>query len=76
MSSGFLGLVNIGSEEMVTINRLAGMAIDIAGKTLTVKHVEGPLGVRGRNSDNRLLREKLRREPVQPLLRGMEITYV
>lgn len=75
MNSHFSGPVNIGSEEMVTINRLAEMATDISGKTLTIKHVEGPLGVRGRNSDNKLLREKLSWEPVQPLLRGMEITY-
>jgi len=75
MNSDFLGPVNIGSEEMVTINRLAEMAAQISGKTLTIRHIDGPLGVRGRNSDNRLIREKLGWEPVQPLLRGMESTY-
>ena len=59
MEADFSGPVNIGSEEMVTINRLAEMVIDIAGKSLSVLHIPGPLGVRGRNSDNRLIREKL-----------------
>ncbi len=52
MESDFIGPVNIGSEEMVTINQLAEMVMDIAEKKLTIKHIEGPLGVRGRNSDN------------------------
>ena len=57
--SDWTGPVNIGSDEMVTINQLADMAMDIAGKKLTKKHIEGPLGVRGRNSDNRLIEKKL-----------------
>jgi len=63
MESDFAGPVNIGSEEMVSINQLADMIMDIAGKKLTVKHISGPLGVRGRNSDNRLIEEKLGWKP-------------
>lgn len=75
MESDFAGPVNIGSEEMVTINQLAAMIMDIAGKKLTVRHVSGPLGVRGRNSDNRLIQERLGWSPSQSLRSGMEITY-
>ena len=75
MESDFMGPVNIGSEEMVSINQLAEMAMDIAGKKLNIKHIPGPLGVRGRNSDNRLIKEKLGWEPNWPLRKGMEITY-
>ena len=52
--------MNIGSDEMVTINQLAGMVADIAGKTIHIHHIPGPTGVRGRNSDNRLIQEKPR----------------
>ncbi len=76
MESDFTGPVNIGSEEMVTINQLAEMAMGIAGKKLTIKHIEGPLGVRGRNSDNKLIQEKLRWSPSQPLKTGLEKTYI
>src|ERR1019366_5889495 len=75
MDSNFPGPVNIGSEEMVTINQLAAVTMDIAGKSLTMKHVPGPLGVRGRNSDNRLIREKLGWAPSRPLREGLEKTY-
>lgn len=75
MRSDFAGPVNIGSEEMVTINRLAEMAMEIAGKKLTLRHVPGPLGVRGRNSDNRLIREKLGWAPGRLLREGLETTY-
>jgi len=75
MDSDFTGPVNIGSEEMITINALAEMVMDIAGKKLTIRHIEGPLGVRGRNSDNRLIHEKLGWKPAQPLRMGMEKTY-
>jgi len=75
MESEFIGPVNIGSEEMVSINQLAEMAMDIAGKKQSIKHISGPLGVRGRNSDNRLIKEKLGWEPNWPLRKGMEITY-
>jgi nucleoside-diphosphate-sugar epimerase len=76
MESPFTGPVNIGSEEMVTINQLAAIVMDIAGKSLTMKHVPGPLGVRGRNSDNRLIREKLGWAPSRPLREGLEKTYL
>ncbi|HEY6191518.1 MAG TPA: NAD-dependent epimerase/dehydratase family protein [Bacteroidota bacterium] len=75
VNSEFIGPVNIGSEEMVTINRLAELAMEIAGKKLSVKHIPGPLGVRGRNSDNRLIREKLGWEPTMKLREGIEHTY-
>jgi len=73
--SSFSGPVNIGSEEMVTINQLAEMIREIAGKKLTFKHIEGPQGVRGRNSDNRLIKEKLGWAPSYPLKKGLETTY-
>jgi nucleoside-diphosphate-sugar epimerase len=75
MRSGWTGPVNIGSEEMVTINQLAEIIMDIARKKLTMKHVEGPLGVRGRNSDNRLVLKKLGWQPSQPLVEGLRKTY-
>jgi GDP-D-mannose 3', 5'-epimerase len=75
VESDFTGPVNIGSEEMVTINQLAEMAMKIAGKTLTINHIKGPTGVRGRNSDNRLIREKLGWEPGQKLYDGLKVTY-
>lgn len=71
----FHGPVNIGSEEMVTINELVAMVMSIAGKKLTVKHIDGPLGVRGRNSDNALMREKFGWEPTTPLRDGLRTTY-
>jgi len=75
MDSDFAGPVNVGSEEMVTINQLAEMAMSIAGKKLSIRHIEGPQGVRGRNSDNRLIRERLGWAPSRPLREGMEKTY-
>jgi len=75
MESDFAGPVNIGSEEMVTINQLAEMAMEIGGKRLRIRHVDGPLGVRGRNSDNRMIRQKLGWAPSASLRKGMEITY-
>lgn len=75
MDSNFHGPVNIGSEEMVTINQLAQMTMDIAGKKLKINHIPGPLGVRGRNSDNRLIMSKLGWEPSAPLRDGMKKTY-
>lgn len=67
--------VNVGSEEMVTINQLAAMAAEIAGKHLIFQHIPGPLGVRGRNSDNHLVRRLLGWEPLYPLRDGMARTY-
>jgi GDP-D-mannose 3',5'-epimerase len=75
MDSDFTGPVNIGSEEMISINDFAKMAIDISGKNLTIKNIEGPTGVRGRNSDNHLLMEKIGWVPSQPLRKGMVSTY-
>ncbi len=73
--SDFAGPVNIGSEEMVTINTLAEMIMNIAGKRVSVKHIPGPLGVRGRNSDNRLICERLGWKPSDPLEKGLRKTY-
>ncbi len=75
MESDFNGPVNIGSDEMVALNQLAEMAMAIAGKKLTLRHIPGPLGVRGRNSDNRLIEAKLGWRPSRPLREGMEQTY-
>lgn len=76
MKSEFTGPVNIGSEEMVTINELAEIIMHIAGKKLTIKHIKGPLGVRGRNSDNRLIKEKLGWAPKYSLKEGLKKTYL
>jgi GDP-D-mannose 3', 5'-epimerase len=75
LRSDFEGPVNIGSNEMVTINQLVDVVSNIAGKRVTKKHIPGPLGVRGRNSDNRLIQEKLGWAPSQPLSRGLQQTY-
>jgi nucleoside-diphosphate-sugar epimerase len=75
VESDFTGPVNVGSEEMVTINQLAEMIMGIAGKRLSIVHIPGPLGVRGRNSDNRLIVEKLGWKPSRPLRMGLEKTY-
>jgi len=75
MQSDFTGPVNIGSEQMVSINQLAEMVMQIAGKKLSIKHIKGPLGVRGRNSDNHLIAEKLGWKPTRPLREGLERTY-
>jgi nucleoside-diphosphate-sugar epimerase len=75
VSGDFCGPVNIGSEEMTTINNMVDIVSAIAGKRLTKVHVDGPLGVRGRNSDNSLIREKLGWAPDYPMKRGLEHTY-
>jgi GDP-D-mannose 3', 5'-epimerase len=75
LRSGWEGPVNIGSDEMVTINQLLQTVADIAGKTIHINHIPGPVGVRGRNSDNRLIQEKLGWAPSQPLVKGLEQTY-
>lgn len=75
MDSDFTGPVNIGSDEMVTIDQLAKMIMQIAAKTIAIQHIPGPLGVRGRNSDNRLIAEKLGWKPSRPLSEGLEKTY-
>ena len=75
MQSDFSGPVNIGSDEMVSVNQLAAMIMDIAGKNLSLRHIAGPVGVRGRNSDNRLIAERLYWKPSRPLREGLERTY-
>lgn len=75
MNSDFSGPVNIGSEEMVTINQLAQLVIDISKKNLSIKNISGPEGVRGRNSDNTLIRKELGWDYKQSLKTGLEITY-
>lgn len=75
MESDFTGPVNIGSDEMISISELAYMIADIAGKNITLKHVPGPQGVRGRNSDNTLIFEKLGWRPTMPLMDGIDNTY-
>ena len=75
MESDFHEPINIGSEEMVSINELAEKIMGIANKKLSIKHIPGPLGVRGRNSDNGLIKEKLGWEPIQSLDEGLKKTY-
>lgn len=75
IDSDFVGPVNIGSDEMVSINELVTIVSEVAGKNIHVTHIPGPLGVRGRNSDNRLIQEKLGWAPHAPLREGIEKTY-
>ena len=75
MRSDWTGPVNIGSDEMVTLNQLAEMIMGVAGKKLSIRHMPGPLGVRGRNSDNRLIYKKIGWKPTQPLIEGLRKTY-
>ena len=86
MNSDFMGPVNIGSEEMISINNFAQMAIDISKKNISIKKIDGkdfeekygfpcPVGVKGRNSDNKLFKDKVGWEPSQPLLDGMKKTF-
>jgi len=75
MASDFTGPVNIGSDELISINDLAKLVMRFAGKQLNIKHIAGPLGVRGRSSDNTLIEERLNWRPTQPLAKGLEITY-
>ncbi len=71
----FRGPVNIGSEEMVSINELVAITSKAAGKKIKIKHIDGPLGVRGRNSQNDLIRQHLNWAPSRPLAEGMAKTY-
>jgi len=75
MDSNFMGPVNIGSEQMVTINELVDTAAKVAGKKVEKNHIPGPLGVRGRNSNNDLIREKLGWYYTQTLEEGIRKTY-
>jgi len=76
MESDFIGPVNIGSEEMVTINELVDTAAKVSGKEVSKIHIDGPLGVRGRNSNNDLIREKLGWDYSQTLEEGIRKTYI
>jgi nucleoside-diphosphate-sugar epimerase len=71
----FRGPVNIGSEEMVTINKLAEIITEVADKKLSLNHIDGPLGVRGRNSDNKLIKKELGWAPSKPLKDGIREIY-
>ena len=75
MDSNFTGPVNIGSEEMVTINQLVDTAAKVAEKNVEKEHIDGPLGVRGRNSNNDLIRDKLGWDYSQTLEEGIDKTY-
>jgi GDP-D-mannose 3', 5'-epimerase len=75
MRSSFGDPINLGQDRMVTINQLADIVAEIAGVKITKKHVKGPMGVRGRNSDNTLLRETLSWEPSISLEQGLATTY-
>lgn len=75
MRSSFAGPVNIGSEEMVTINQLAALVADVANKKISVRHAPGPQGVRGRNSHNDLIYQMLNWKPAASLRSGLEKTY-
>ena len=86
MQSDFMGPVNIGSEEMISINDFAQMAIDISSKNIEIQNIQGkefedkygfpcPVGVKGRNSDNKLFLEKVKWAPSQPLIEGMKKTF-
>lgn len=75
MRSDWTGPVNIGSEEMVSIIELAEMIMDVAGKKVALRHIPGPLGVRGRNSDNRLIQKMLGWSPSGTLRDGLSKTY-
>jgi len=75
MQSNFNGPMNIGSDEMVSINQLASMVMQVANKNLSIINKPGPQGVRGRNSDNTLIFEKLNWKPSEPLIKGIEPTY-
>ncbi len=75
MDSEVTGPFNIGSEEMISINGLAELIMKIAGKKVLIKNIPGPQGVRGRNSDNRLIYEKIGWKPSKPLKEGLVKTY-
>jgi GDP-D-mannose 3', 5'-epimerase len=75
LRSEFEGPVNIGSEEMISINNLAKLIVGFTNKNISINNIPGPQGVRGRNSDNALINEKLGWAPSQPLKTGLEATY-
>jgi nucleoside-diphosphate-sugar epimerase len=74
-SETFHGPVNIGADQMISINDTVDLVAQIAGKTIRKKHIDGPTGVRGRNSNNELIEEKLNWRPSQNLKDGLKETY-
>lgn len=76
MRSNFSGPVNIGSDEMVTINELVNKVAEISKKNIAINNIKGPEGVRGRNSDNRLIKQNLNWSPSKALSWGLEKTYI
>lgn len=75
MRSDFMGPVNIGSDEIISINGLVDLVSEVSNKKIYTKKIDGPLGVRGRNSDNKLIFNKLGWKPNQPLIEGLNKTY-
>lgn len=75
MDSEYRDPINIGSAEMISINDLAKMIIEISGKKLSIVNIPGPEGVKGRNSDNRLIEKVLKWKPNKPLIEGLKVTY-
>ena len=75
MDSEVTEVINIGSDEMISINNLAKMVGEISGKDIVIRNIDGPVGVNGRNSDNTLIKELLGWAPSQPLIEGMRKTY-
>jgi len=73
--SDWAGPVNIGSEEMITVKGLAQLVMEVAEKNLSIRHIDGPIGVAGRNSDNKLIAERLGWAPNQSLRDGIVKTY-
>ena len=76
MNSDYHSPINIGSEEMVSINQLVEIVSKIANKKISIKHIDGPLGVRGRNSDNELIKEILDWDYKFNLEEGIKETYL
>lgn len=75
MKSDISEPINVGSEEMISINDFTKMIIKISGKNINIKNIDGPLGVRGRNSDNKLIKELLEWEPTEKLETGIKKLY-
>jgi nucleoside-diphosphate-sugar epimerase len=75
MESDVTEVINIGSDEMISINGLAQMAADISGKDIKIRNIDGPVGVNGRNSDNELIEKLLGWRPDEALVTGMKKTY-
>ena len=76
MQSDYAKPLNLGTDHMVTINELAEITIEVSGRSnISVKHIDGPQGVRGRNSDNSRLRDVIGWEPQTPLREGIAATY-